>query len=275
MVRLLKLHKPAILLALVLPANAEGNLKIKQLVSITITSLGESRNYQHEETVYVQEPRQRREQRELNVVDLPAPGTAEILDCQSLLDYQIDFNTHKFVERKISSSGSEESLHRFTQQQDEWAKKRYSIQTIDTGQRKPMLGLMARHIVTTIRGLTAQDSSEGTIDAWYVDLPQPGCAPEYMRREELFVDFLTAGPSKTVYTGFVPPGLAAEVTITTRNRFQQKGLHREIVIVEHRTVTEFSQEKLDPVLFSVPAEFEKVDRLPRNATSPRPVLRKR
>lgn len=276
MVRPRKLVVPVLLLLLVLPACAQGDITVKQLVTITVTALGESRNYRHEETQYVQEPRQRREQRELNVVDLPAPGTAEILDCQSWLSYQVDFNTRKFVERNVRPTVSKESLDKFSQQREEWAKKRYSIQTIDTGQRKPMLGLMARHIITSIHGMTAEDSSEATIDAWYVDLPEPGCAPEYLRRTELFVDFLTAGlQSKAVYTGFVPPGLAAEVTVTTRSRFVQKELHREIVIVEHRTVTELSREKLDPALFSVPAGFEKVDRLPRSATSPRPVLRKR
>lgn len=276
MVRSRKLLVPAILLLLVLPAWAQGDLKVKQLVSITLTALGESRNYQYEQTEYVQEPRQRQEHRELNVVDPPAAGTAEILDCQSMLSYQVDFNTHKFVERNVRPLVSKESLDEVSQQREEWAKKRYSIQTIDTSERKPMLGLIARYIITSIHGMTAEDSSEATIDAWYVDLPQPGCGPEYLRRNELFVDFLTAGlQSKAVYTGFVPPGLAAEVTVTTRSRFVQKGFHREIAIVEHRTVTELSKEKLDPALFSVPVGFEKVERLTRNTTSARPVLRKR
>lgn len=275
MIRFRKLRVLVIAVGLVLPANAQGDLEVKQLVTISITSLRETRNYRHEETVYVQGPRQREEGRELDVVDVSGPGTPEILDCQSLLDHEIDFSAHKFTERHISSFGTPESPRTFAQKQEDWAKKRYSIQTIDTGQRKPMLGLTARHIVTSIRGMTAQDSSEATVDGWYVDLAEPGCAPEYLRRTELFVDFLTSGPkSKTVYTGFVPPGLAVEVTITTRNRFEQKGLHREIVIVEHRTVTELSQEKLDPALFSVPRGFEKVDLLPRNAGSS-PVLRKR
>lgn len=269
MVRLRKLYVPAILLALALPAKAQGDLKVKQLVTLTVTSLGESLKYQHEETVYVQGARQREERKELNVVDVQGPGMAEILDCQLLLRDQIDFNSHQFVERNMRPFPVEET----SQPQ---ATKHYSIQAIDTGERRTMLGLVARHIVTSIHGVTAEDSSEATIDAWYVDLPQPGCAPEYLRRGELFVDFLTASPSaKTVYTGFVPPGLAAEVRITTRSRFEQKGFYREIVIVEDRKVTELSREKLDPALFSVPAEFEKVDRLPRNFTSPRPVLRKR
>ena len=45
MVRLGKLYVPTILLALVLPANAQGDLNVKQMVTITITSLGETRNY--------------------------------------------------------------------------------------------------------------------------------------------------------------------------------------------------------------------------------------
>lgn len=278
MVRFSKLHVLAIALTLVSPANADGDLKIKQQVTLTITSFGESRSSQHEETIYVQGARQRREFRIPDVGETHQPHTAEIWDCQTLLGYHMDLNTRRFAEARAITYPTKERVHALTQQEEKRTKQSYSVQAIDTGEREPIFGLMARHIVTSIHGVTAQDWSEAMVDGWYVDMPEPGCAPEYLRQgeaTEVHVTFLSTKHSKTVYTGFVPPGFAVEQTITTRSRFEQKDLQREIVVVEHRKVVEFSRETLDPALFSAPAGFEKVDRLPWNVNLPKPVLRQR
>ncbi len=271
----------AALLCFVLSLSARlfaGDLKVKQRVTTVSKNAEAPKGSQDEETIYVQGARERREYKVPDTADALQPHTAEIIDCQSLSGYHVDFNTRKYAEMKLPGFPSEKQMHTVTRQQEVWARKRYAAQTIDTGERKKFFGRTARHIVTSIHGTTLEERSEATIDGWYVDLPQPGCSPDYMRTgkaAELHVTFLSTGASETVYTGFVPPGLAVEETITTRSRFDQKGFHREVVmVVEHKTI-EISQEPLDAALFHAPEGFVRVERLPQNVNIPRPSLQTR
>ena len=255
-----------------------GDLKVKQMVTTVNENYPEPRSSQFEETIYVQGSRERMEYRVPETPDGHQPHTAEIYDCRTLNVYQIDFNSDQYAEVKARPFLSKEQMHKFLQEQEAWSKKRYAMQTTDTGEKRTLFGLVARHFVTSIRSITPADRSEATIDGWYAALPEPGCAPEYMRQGEAIearLDFLARGGSNNVYTGFVPPGLAVAETVITRSRFELKGRQVEIVTVVEKKLTELSQESLDPALFSVPAGFEKVDRLPANRNLSRPTLKQR
>ncbi len=217
----------------------------------------------------------RRDYRVPDTADASQPHTAEIEDCRTLSMFRVDLNAHEYAEMKLTSFPDEKLVHAFTRQQKEWARKRYATRTINTGEHKTFFGLTASHIITTVHGITSSDRSEATIDGWYVNLPEPVCGPDYMRREEAQVSFLQAKVTKNVYTGFVAPGLAVQEIITTHSRFEQKGHDIEIVSVMEKKVVELSQEALDPALFSVPEGFGKVDQLPRNVNMPRPALQTR
>lgn len=261
-----------------------GDLKIKSVVTFTYKtadsykSSESARSSQHEETVYVQGSRERREYRIADTAEVRQPHTAEITDCLKLSAYRVDFNTRRYAELKLSGFASEKQVQTSIRQQKEWDRKRYSTQTTDTGETKTVFSLTARHIITNVHGIAPNDRSEATIDGWYVNLPQPGCSPDYLRQgkaTEVYASFLTAKATKNVYTGFVPPGLAIEETVTTRSRFDKKGVPIEVVTVVEKKVVELSQEAQDPSLFSMPEGFEKVDRLPWDVDIPRPALRTR
>jgi hypothetical protein len=261
-----------------------SDLKVKSLVTFTHKTAdtyktSESvRSSQDEETVYVRGPQERREYRVPDRPDVRQPHTAEISDCHTLNGYSVDFNARKYAEMKLPGFPSEEQLLAQARQQEKWAKKRYSVRSVESREKKTFFGLDAHHIITTIHGVTARERSEATIDGWYVNLPEAGGSPEYMRQgpgNELRASFLTIGPTKTVYTGVVPPGLAVQETITTVSRFEKNGFNSEFTTVVERKVVELSQESLEPALFNAPEGFEKVDRLPRNVNMPRPALRQR
>lgn len=255
-----------------------GDLKVKSVVTIVNQIYDSPRSFQHEETIYVQGTRQRLEYRVPDTADAQQPHTAEITDCQTLSGYLVDLNTRRYAAMQLPVFPTETQVHETTRQQEKWSKKRYAIRIDDMRERKTVFGMTARHIVISMHGTTFEDRSEATIDGWYVDLPQPGCGPRYMRQgeaTELRASFLTTDASKTVYTGFVPPGLAVQERITTISRFLKDGFYREMLTVLERKVVELSQEPLDARLFSVPEGFEKVERLPANLNVPRPALRKR
>src|SRR4029077_10991880 len=255
-----------------------SDLKVKQVVTIIDQNYEVPRSSQHEETTYVQGSRERMEYRVPDTADAHQPHTAEIVNCQALSGYHVDFNTRKYAEVKMPPFPSKDVAHLLHQRQEAWSKKRYAMQTIETGEKKMFFGFTASHIITSIHGITSRDRSEAIIDGWYIGQPQPGCAPAYPREAEslsIHASFLARVASNTVYTGFVPPGFAVEETITTRSRFEARGLHHEIVTVVKRKLTEMSQEPLDPALFKVPEGFERLDHLPVDVTLPRPALRQR
>jgi hypothetical protein len=260
-----------------------GDLKVKSLVTFTYKTSDtyqtseSSRSSQHEETVYVQGSRERRDYKVPDTVDVRQPHTAEITNCRTLSVYHIDFNAGKFAEIKLPPFPPEKQVHAFTRQEEKSAKERYSIRTVDTGEKKTAFGLTVSHIITSVHGIGPREHSEATIDGWYSALPRSGCRHDYLLQAEaeLSVSFFTAKASQHVYTGFVPPGFAIEETITTHSRFQKHGRHGEIVTVMENKVTELSQEPLDPALFSVPEGFAKVERLPFDVNFPHPALRQR
>jgi hypothetical protein len=129
-----------------------------------------------------------------------------------------------------------------------------TIDAVDTGERRQMAGLTARHVVTTTKTGPGGDYSEVETrvqDGWYVDLPPGDC-----------VDW--GGPSAT---------MTASLTLADAPRFRFHITHlrtarRGFPLIEtdrsvttRRTVTsttelvEVSDRPLDPALFDIPPGY--------------------
>jgi hypothetical protein len=131
-----------------------------------------------------------------------------------------------------------------------------TVNTVDTGERRPVGSYSARHVITTITTDPSPGAntrpSESVQDGWHIDLPLPGCwdagnghvfatgsvvrpggAPDRMN-----VEFRGAGRR----------GFPIEETTRRRDEYQPSFTTRV-------TLIEFSEAVLDTSLFDVPAGY--------------------
>jgi hypothetical protein len=142
----------------------------------------------------------------------------------------------------------------------------YTTTTTDTGERKELHGLTARHLKST----TVIEASEGAcnpmnmemeVDGWYVDLPgglscatDESATPQYPVEQSDCVDevrFKTAGTAK----------LGHPVLTTTKMTFKSSGDGPAMNIpasTSTQEVVEFSKAALDAALFEIPAGYREV-----------------
>jgi hypothetical protein len=133
----------------------------------------------------------------------------------------------------------------------------YKVESIDTGERKEMFGMTARHVKTTITAEASPDSCaksmKTVLDGWYVELPGFNCAasaPPTQRgmpsnpgcRDQ--VRYKTSGTGKR--------GFALDETMTMYD-----GEGRQTMEVR-REVLELTRDTLDAALFEVPAGYREV-----------------
>jgi hypothetical protein len=220
----------------------------------------------------------------------PVPHMAVITHCDTRIVHQIDLDNHEYRETKVPRYLSKREFEEQVEEARKEAETRTKSNTVDTGETQDFYGHKARHLITTISEKSAYTRSEETVDGWYLDMPQPGCAPEYMRwgkgvslRLASFdgPDYgglrLAAGgdrleslpesssrsldPNRIIYTGFVPGGLAISSKSSIHQVVISGGRKFESDVSIYRSVLEFSQEPLDLSLFEVPAGFTKVKQL--------------
>ena len=223
----------------------------------------------------------------------PAPHTAVITRCDTGMVYQLDLNSQEYVESKLAKSPSQEQFAKQMAQEQKEDQKYAQSNTVDTGETKDFYGHAAKHFVTTIKGKDKERAYEEVVDGWYLDLPQPGCTPEYLRQHAGHMetaDVWTARPrpspydqysqlapqgspltrpllihsgnqSSFVYNWFVPGGLAIQQTSTQHQTINVDGRKRVNEMVTDERVVEFSEAPLDPSLFEVPPGFKKVREL--------------
>jgi hypothetical protein len=150
-----------------------------------------------------------------------------------------------------------------------------NIESVDTGERKEMFGLQARHIITREKriggpGNCYGGNSESEMDGWYVDFD---IFPDWHRpvKDGINVAYLVvahwgnsdrcsdkievhrSGPR----TGF-PLWLKTSVTSEIA---QADGSSKSYTSTSETEVVELSQSPLDGRLFEVPAGFHKVDKI--------------
>lgn len=124
----------------------------------------------------------------------------------------------------------------------------------DTGERKPMFGLTARHIKTSMKMESSPDACSPTnmameTDGWYVDLPQFSCPMNIPSNPMAYQRSNKSGCQDRMVakeTGTGKLGFPLEVTTTMNG---QGGFSQSIETVE------FSKATLDESLFDVPASY--------------------
>ena len=141
----------------------------------------------------------------------------------------------------------------------------YRTTNVDTGERKQVLNLTAKHI----KSKTVVEASEGACtsmnmlmetDGWYVDLPASQSCPTDGSANGFPIDqsdcvdevrYLTDGPANTGYP----------VMTTTRIKFNTGANDAAVNLPTSEStqeVTDLSTVKLDPALFEAPAGYTEV-----------------
>ena len=129
----------------------------------------------------------------------------------------------------------------------------------DTGERKQMFGLTARHIKTTMSMKSSPDACAKTdttmeTDGWYVDLPLFSC-PAHGGYEHYAGQPAKSGCQDNYVTrssGSGKLGFPLEMTQTMRTGDGGSGFSQTI------TTVDFSKATLDDALFNVPADYKLV-----------------
>jgi hypothetical protein len=126
---------------------------------------------------------------------------------------------------------------------------------IDTGERKPMFGLTARHVKTSMKMVSLPDACSAVnmqieTDGWYVDLPQFSCPVGSGPTVPYERPVRTGCQDRTIVkeTGGGKLGFALQST-TTLDSGQGEAFTQTLQTVE------FSKATLDDALFEVPAGY--------------------
>lgn len=132
------------------------------------------------------------------------PHIAVITHCDTGIVDELNLDTHTYTEFKAPKYLDEKDFLKFVAKAKKESERIITATTRDTGEAREFFGHIARHKVTTITQNTqgSRVSSfefhnrtahtqityykeiqyQETIDGWYIDLPEPGCAPEYLRK---------------------------------------------------------------------------------------------
>lgn len=140
---------------------------------------------------------------------------------------------------------------------------RIESRTVDTGERRVIFGLKAKHFVTTIQ----RPSKNGTsgiesVDAWYVEHQQVECDTTATLPGELSGALLVTNPelADVHHVGPVPMGLAVQVLHTIKWAGDKYGAGGKTMTSE-RVVESISDSPLAPKTFEVPMGFRENPRL--------------
>jgi hypothetical protein len=285
--------RPALIFTLLLslPLFA-ADLKVKTIKRMTTAGFVPPLQVKPEQTVYVHDMVQREEF--VGYVDsFPGPKGQEphmavITHCDTGLAYEIDLDSREFRELKVPKYPTREHFETQVAKARKEEERHTKASTVDTGETRDFYGHTAKHLITNIKRTTGQVVSENAVDGWYIDFPQPGCAPEYLRWnrghevELANLAFLvpnttdrpveiarispgsalamSSGP-KFIYTGFLPIGLAIQQKSVLHQAVFFNSDKKPSEVVTASEVAEFAEGPLDPALFEVPAGFKKVKHL--------------
>jgi hypothetical protein len=227
------------------------------LADIKITTKSGAGGQSYTSTTYIKGARQRTE----------GMGYTSIYQCDLKRTIQINDKTRTYLITPLEGGEKSSGAH----PQSTGATKRkggvitYTTSVTDTGERKEMFGLTARHLKTK----TVVEASEGACtpmnmemeaDGWYIDLPgglncaTDGSTPQFPVEQADCVDEVRF---KTV--GTVKPGYPVMTTTTMRfNMGADSPSANMPASSSTQEVVDYSTAKLDPALFDVPAGYREV-----------------
>lgn len=223
--------------------------------------------------------------------DQPPPHMAVISHCDTGVSYELDLDHHEYREVKLPKYMGVKEFNEQVELARRQAEGNIKSTTTDTGETRDFHGRNAKHLITKMTLKSDYAHGDETIDGWYLDLPQPGCSPEYLRWGKArplrgrwmpgdgigiggslaivgpdIIDVVTTAsapktPIKFIYSGFIPGGLAIRSKSVVHETLMIQGRKREDNSSIEKEVLEFSEGPLDPALFEIPAGFTKVDHL--------------
>lgn len=117
-------------------------------------------------------------------IQVLSPHMAVITHCDTGHVIELDLDSHEYREFKQPRYPNERRFAKEVERVRKDAEKRVRWSTVDTGETKQVFGRTARHYITTIKEKLFSTEHQEVEDAWYVDLPEPGCAPSYLRQGE-------------------------------------------------------------------------------------------
>jgi hypothetical protein len=197
------------------------------------------------------------------------PGLATITECDAHRTVQVNDRAKRYLVQTTAqapaaaptgSAGSPAKGGLIT----------YTVTTIDTGERKEILGREARHItIVTVKQPSADACDKQperiTVDGWYVDLPDvAGSCP--------VVSGPAAPPStpactdrvETKQAGDAPGGFAVATTMTSvrgdaqDERKSGKGATGAETLVTSMEVVDLQTTAVEPSLFEIPGDYTEV-----------------
>ncbi|MBZ5627630.1 MAG: hypothetical protein LAO06_02060 [Acidobacteriia bacterium] len=152
--------------------------------------------------------------------------------------------------------------------------------TVDTGERKELLGHIARHVISTRKQTPLEGSSsepqETVTDGWYIDLdldPHVPCEPRLSGGKRVH-SYLMAGNQPAEKPEFVDIGVAETgfavqlVAISKSTYTLPDGTKKQTDSKSDTLVTQLEQGPLDPGLFEIPLGFKHVQHIERNPRVP-------
>lgn len=221
------------------------------LADFKITTKSTTSGQSMTSTTYIKGARQRTE----------GMGYTTIYQCDLKRMIQINDKTRSYLITPLDGANSGAS----TNLQGPGTTKRrggvitYHTINTDTGERKEMLGLMAKHIkskivIETSEGACNSMNMEMETDGWYVDLPSGLSCPTDGSAASNFLDqsdcvdevrYKTEGPAK----------LGQPVMTTTKIKFNAANIPTTTSTQE---VIDLSTVKVDAALFEIPAGYREV-----------------
>ena len=149
----------------------------------------------------------------------PAPHRAFITHCDTHVVYELDLNSHEYRKYWLAKFPNPDKLAEAMARDQKENQPTRQVTTVDTSEAKPFYGHTAKHLVTTVIDRGAAPFEE-TVDGWYLDITDPGCAPEYMRQRHVHVETIENPDSIGIspphggfwYNWWLPAGFAVQVT---------------------------------------------------------------
>jgi hypothetical protein len=224
------------------------NYKIKQTTSMNGQSFTS--------TVYVKGSRKRTENS--GIMGMGA-DIADIEQCDLKRNVKVNDKKRLYVVEPFAT-GTDDTVPAKTAPMGQKATKGGTVtittSTIDTGERKQMFGLSARHVKTTMTMRSSPDacSQQDTqieTDGWYIDLPAFVC-PVTAPRNPYAPQGIRGCVDRTVVnnTGTGKIGFPLMLTQTI-----QSGGQNGMTVTQKVETVEFSKTTLDDALFDIPAGY--------------------
>jgi hypothetical protein len=246
-----------------------------------------------QQTIYLQGDRKRmdfrnsfgQKQADGSVQPIYGPHLVTIIRCDLGQAFELNLDAREytarpyppkpFTKKEVEARGLQTSARYVSDQPT----LRIEVTTTDTGERKEIFGVTARHVITIRKQIPLEGSvsqpQESVTDAWYVDSnsnaidlrQRLSCDRKWPGRKQGYA-YVTAGrppwdKAEFVTIGEPETGFALQSVMTTKSTLPD-GTKKQSDSKFETKVTEFEEGPLDPALFEIPPGFRQVEHIERN-----------